>query len=185
MKNIFIISKIKDNIIEPDIFSIKDLVIQTLSKDIENIWKPVNLNWYDGICEPKYDFIFIYGYIPVCNEIAYRLLSQLDVLYNIYFLPIIIDNSNYYIMSVLHNENSVLNENKSKIKYFSDKSILRIEEYVFNKVEPKSALFKIPQSITTFFATEDFVSYVKLNNLSGINFIECKIANQHFWNKLF
>ena len=121
MKKIYTISRSEDNIIEPDIFCIQDKITQGLTEHIENKWEPVNLKWIDNITDPKFDFIFIYGYIPVCNENAYLILSQMPGLNNVYFLPIIIDNEKYYIISVLQIEKSILNRKKSKIEYFTDK----------------------------------------------------------------
>ncbi len=185
MKKIYTISRSEDNIIEPDIFCIQDKITQGLTEHIENKWEPVNLKWIDNITDPKFDFIFIYGYIPVCNENAYLILSQMPGLNNVYFLPIIIDNEKYYIISVLQIEKSILNRKKSKIEYFTDKSIMRVDSYVFNEFTPNSIMFKISESSSTFFVTEDFVNCIALHSLSGINFKGCKVLKKSIWNKIF
>lgn len=184
-QKIYIMSRNRDNVIEPDISIVKDLITQGLTCNVKDIWQTVKLEWYDDIDTPKYDFLFIYGYIPICNEKVYKFLINHNSLAESYFLPIIVDNDKYYIISGLPMERYVLNKRKSKIKYYSDKSVMKIEKIVLNEFTPKSCLFKIPESITTFFATDEFVGCVKVNNFTGVTFDECKLVTPSFLSKLF
>lgn len=176
--SVYRILKTEDNIIEPDVSCIKELIEKDYHTKDE--WKEVTLKWYDGINKPMCDFIFIYGFILVCNEKTYSILQRLDSIKSNLFLPINVESQRYYIIKILSKEENVLNRRKSKIEYFSDKTIMSIREYVFKPFHPQSCLFKIEESCTSLFATDEFVYCVKSNDLTGMEFEECKMKKGLF-----
>lgn len=185
---LFRFKRASENIVEPSVLqsdNIRDLIIESLSQNFDHQWKSVDFEWYDGVSEPKCDFLFIFGYIPVCNEKTYSILNKIKGALNLSFSPFTIEGEKYYILSPNTVEKTVLNKRKSKIKYYSDKSIMVIDRYVFNHFTPTNWMFKIEESITSFFVTEDFVDFVNQNKITGAAFEECKMLSNSLINKLF
>lgn len=185
---LFRFKRASENIVEPSILqsdNIRDLIMESLSQNIQRQWRSVDLEWHDGVNEPKFDFLFIFGYIPVCNEKTYTILNKMKGALNLSFLPFTIESEKYYILSPNTVEKSVLNKRKSKIKYYSDKSIMIIDRYVFNHFTPTNWMFKIEESISSFFVTENFVNFVNQNKITGAAFEECKLLSNSLINKLF
>ena len=170
------IEKNPNNSIEPSIEDkgLCELLDKSYTNDVSSQWEEKDFNWFDGISTPKYDFIFIYGTIPTCNEKVKRVLEVLPNINNAQFLPILIEGERYYIISTQNVEKNVLNRRKSNIIYDKNKTIMWVKKYVFYPFTPNSCLFKIDEQVTSFFATQDLVNVINKQNFTGIEFKECE-----------
>lgn len=174
---IYKIEKIPDNVIEPDFGKNNELCVlldKSYASNVASQWEEKHFEWYDGVSSPKYDFVFIYGTIPVCSENVKDVIETIPNLNDAQFLPIIIEGERYYIISTQNVERDVLNRRKSKIIFDKNKTIMWVKKYVFYPFTPKSCLFKIDEQVTSFFATQELVDIINKNNFTGIEFKECE-----------
>lgn len=174
---VYKIEKNPYNIIEPNINDegLCELLDKSYTNNVYIQWEEKSFNWFDGISVPKYDFIFIYGTIPACQEKVKNVLEVLPNINNAQFLPILIEGERYYIISTQNVEKNVLNRRKSKIIFDKNKTVMWVKKYVFYPFTPMSCLFKVEEQVTAFFASQEFVDTVNAHKFSGIVFKECEI----------
>jgi len=154
-----------------------------VGKKIKNIWNSnYTMTWDKNTSTiEKADFCFYAGLIPFVNEKTYRLLNDVIPLNYIEFLPVTIENKEtMYALNIVNINTEIFNEKKSTIKYFPDGDIYEIKKYIFNDIENIPVIFKIPQMLKDIFVSDEFVKIVKDNNLTGIDFKECKISRSLF-----
>lgn len=178
---IYKIKKKAENVIEPDLgidSELCKLLDKSYTSNVSLQWEEKSFKWFDGISIPKYDFIFIYGTIPACNEMVKNVLSVLPNINSAQFLPIIIEGERYYIISTQNVEKDVLNRRKSKIIFDKNKTILWVKKYVFYPFTPQSCLFKIEEQVTSFFTNQELVDVINKHNFTGIEFEECETKKQ-------
>lgn len=174
---IYKIEKKSGNVIEPDLgidSELCKLLDKSYTSNVVSQWKEGSFEWFDGVSVPKYDFIFIYGTIPVCTDKVKTVIEKLSNLNNVQFLPLMIGGERYYIVSIQNIMKDVLNRKKSKIIYGKEKVVLWVKKYVFYPFIPSSCLFKIEEQVTSFFATQEFVDVVVSHKFTGIEFKECE-----------
>lgn len=163
---------------------ILDVIDQCLEgKSISSIWKKnYTMSWEkDEEYTQNADILFYIGLVPVINENSYNLLKKYIPLDSVEYLNIKIENNqNLYLMNVLNINTEIFNEKKSKIDYYKTGTIREVIKYVFNDIETIPVIFRIPQSPCEIFVSDEFVKIVKDNNLTGIDFKECKISRSLF-----
>lgn len=152
-------------------------------KPISSIWKEnYTMSWEeDEEYTQNADFLFYIGLVPVINENSYNLLKTYIPLDSVEYLTVKMENSqNLYLMNVLNINTKIFNEKKSKIDYYKTGTIREIIKYIFNDIGTIPIIFKIPQSPCDIFVSDEFVKIVKDNDLTGIDFQECKISRSLF-----
>lgn len=117
------------------------------------------------------DCPFIIGSIPVFSEFAYNKISIFLDNTNSQIIPITVDGRKYYIINAIILMDDMLNENKSKISYFSDGRIMDIEKYVLNNKHTPD-IFKLSQFQTYTFVSEKIADVLK-SEVTGIIFEKC------------
>lgn len=156
-----------------------------LCKSMVETWTPLHLSWYIEEGDKRCDFPFMYGFIPIVSQRAYKVLIDLISTEEIEFLPLFIEDEQYYLLNLLIQKENILNLKKSKVKYFSNGRIMGISEFVFNHTEAGSSIFRISESKTSIFITENIKQEIENYKLTGSNTIKCKVVKPSFFDKLF
>jgi hypothetical protein len=141
-------------------------------------WGKPQMVWNFEESKIKCDFPLLYGLIPVMSERAKNVLSLIVPPDSIEYLPIIVEDEIYYATNVLLSYDKILNIRKSKIDYFSDRTIMTIDKYVFSCVKNLSPMFKVSQLLVSTFVTADFKNIIENEKFTGINFKECKVVSK-------
>lgn len=144
-------------------------------------WKPFMMEWNFEIFSIKPDISMLGGILPVINNRVKKslLLIGLDDL--VEFLPVIVDNEEYYVINVLYHTEGLLSTRKSKINYSSNKRIIYIDEYVFYKEETKP-IFKVSQLLTHIFVNDIFKDVIEKHSFTGLEFEKCKVIKRNWFN---
>lgn len=131
--------------------------------------------WVGESYDIECDYPFIDGCIPVVSgnvlSIIYDLISSCSTITNIS-----VAGKEYKIIEANTLPNA-LNEVQSKIRYFKDGRIMHIKKYAFNKNVQFPAIFRIPESKTFSFVTEDVMRILSDRGvITGICFEECELV---------
>lgn len=127
------------------------------------------------------DFSMLGGLIPVVDKRVLDAILPIVKEGSIELLPVKVDMKDLFAINVLYTDSNILNKKKSRIDYYSDKSIMFINEYVFNNIVPHS-IFKIPQLLTHTFVSGEFKNVIEKEKLTGVEFVKCKIKSKGWFN---
>ncbi len=119
-----------------------------------------------------------FGSLFICDEYAKEKISEK---YNcIQFLPVepiekdINETTSYYIPNVLTTA-KVLDEEKTKFKYISDKYVYGIDKYYFVDADKETPVFYLnacDYTFSTIYVTDEFKDYVESCGITGFVFKE-------------
>ncbi|MCQ2124930.1 MAG: hypothetical protein MJZ25_12175 [Fibrobacter sp.] len=146
-------------------------------------WSCANLKFLSDDGREIPDFYFIGGFIPVVSESA---LSAIDLDHaDVELLPAQDDcGKKFYILNPLSCEDSALNLKKSKVQYTSDGTISWISDFVFSYC-PQKRMFRLSEMPTKMFVDDKFVQLIREKNMTGIDFIPCKVTGPSLFERLF
>lgn len=154
-------------------FSILELLLHE-PQSFGSAWKSFEVKWFNFTKGRKKlkegDFSFL-GSTPVLSEHA---LSNLKCELEKYgeFLPIYSQNKPIWFVLNVTNILPAFDKELSEFEYFRvSNRVKRINKYVFVKsIVAKNIIFRIPESPTNYFITEEFIGLVKNHNLKGFEF---------------
>jgi|SRR5690554_244286 len=156
-----------------------------LCKSLIETWETPHLSWYIDDGDKCCDFPFMYGFIPIVNQRAYKVIKDLIPSDEVEFLPLFIEDEQYYLLNLLIQKENIINIKKSKVKYYSDGRIMGISDFVFNQAEITSTIFRVSESKTSVFVNEIIKQAIEKHKLIGANFVKCKVVKPSFFDKLF
>lgn len=160
------------------------LIEDNWGKKMKHLWVEKEIKWFQDEESSKIaDIPLLLGTIPLCNEKVYTILLENNIK-GIEFLPLLIEDKRFYIINPTPPIQGVLNKNRSKIRYSSDKKIEWIDKYVFYPIELDRYIFKIVEMYTSIFATNYFVDLVNKYNITGITFNKCSIKSKTFLEQI-
>lgn len=129
---------------------------------------------------PIPDVAYINSFIPVCSQRVYDFLLNTEYMNGNEFIPIKVEEENWYILNICTYYEKILNLRKSKISKYDDGSISWIFDFVFKKEIANESLFYLKEQPVSYFCTNTFVKLIEDNNIKGLNFVECKIKKSIF-----
>lgn len=151
-----------------------------VGKKMINLWETPKMKWDFQTSLAKCDISMILGLIPIVNKKVKEKLLFIESANLAEFLPIGIDEEEYYAINVIYHTSELLNKRKSKIIYFSDKTIMHIDKYVFIKEETKP-VFKVSQSLTHIFVNDVIKNIIEKESFTGLEFKKCKISSRRWF----
>ena len=149
-------------------------------KSMMKLWEIPKMKWDFQISSTKCDISMILGLIPVVNKKVREKLIFIETANLAEFLPVLIDEEEYYAINVLYHTGELLNNRKSKIIYFSDKTIMHIDKYVFIKEETQP-IFKVSQTLTHIFVNDVIKDIIERESFTGLEFEKCEISSRKWF----
>lgn len=149
-------------------------------KTMMKIWETPEMEWDFQTSSAKCDITMILGLIPIVNKKVKEKLIFIETANLAEFLPVLIEGEEYYAINVLYQTSELLNKRKSKIFYFSDKTIMHIDKYVFIK-EETHPIFKVSQNLTHIFVNDEIKDIIERESFTGIEFEKCEISSRRWF----
>lgn len=149
-------------------------------KTMMDLWKIPKMEWDFQTSSVKCDISMIMGLIPIVNKKVKEKLLFIETDHLAEFLPVDIDGEEYYVLNTVYHTSELLNKSKSKIIYFSDKTIMHIDKYVFIK-DANEPIFKLSQYLTHVFVTDVIKDIIENESFTGLEFEKCEISSRRWF----
>ncbi|WP_179338945.1 imm11 family protein [Winogradskyella ludwigii] len=149
-------------------------------KSMLNLWEIPKMEWNFQTSSVKCDISMILGLIPIVNKKVKEKLIFIGTANLAEFLPVLVGEQEYYAINVLYHSSELLNKRKSKIIYFSDKTIMHIDKYVFIE-EETHPIFKVSQALIHIFVNDIIKDIIERESFTGIEFEKCEISSRRWF----